>query len=143
MAEENWWPASPSGRRIPSAPAFSRNSLRAATKNPGGRAGHSGYGRKLIDGVFGGLRYSPSWLGSWSFVSEYDASDYKNFPFAEESHVSGRRRGFSNAIEYRLGWMSAAISNQRGVAGAAAYLSIRSSRRNGYRNSRNPSRTRK
>jgi len=93
--------------------------------------------------VFGGLRYSPSWLGSWSFVSEYDASDYKNFPFAEESHVSGRRRGFSNAIEYRLGWMSAAISNQRGVAGAAAYLSIPLEQKEWIPKSRNPSRTRK
>ncbi len=52
------------------------------------------------------------------------SSDYRNFPFAEQSHVSGRTRGFSNAIEYRLGWMSAAFSNQRGVAGAAAYISI-------------------
>jgi len=30
----------------------------------------------------------------------------------------------SNAIEYRLGWTTTSISNQRGVAGAAAYVSI-------------------
>src|SRR6185295_7246106 len=32
--------------------------------------------------------------------------------------------GFSNAVEYRIGWMTAAFSNQRGVAGASAYVSI-------------------
>ena len=51
-----------------------------------------------IDGAFGGLRYSPSWAGSWSFVSEYDALDYKNFPFAEETHVGGRRHGISRVV---------------------------------------------
>jgi len=124
MAEENWWPAVAIGAQDPFGTSIFPKQFAAATKTLGDAQVTLGYGRKLIDGVFGGLRYSPSWAGSWSFVSEYDASDYKNFPFAEESHVSGRRRGFSNAIEYRLGWMSAAISNQRGVTGAAAYISI-------------------
>src|SRR5258708_17323874 len=124
MAEETCGAAVGSGAQDPFGTSIFPKQFAAATKALGDAQVTLGYGRKLIDGVFGGLRYSPSWEGSWSFVSEYDASDYKNFPFAEESHVSGRRRGFSNAIEYRLGWMSAAISNQRGVAGAAAYLPI-------------------
>src|SRR6266853_2198982 len=124
IAEENWWPAVAVGAQDPFGTSLFPRQFRSATKTLGDAQITLGYGRQQIDGAFGGLRYSPAWLGSWSFVSEYDASDYKNFPFAEQSHVSGRTRGFSNGIEYRLGWMSAAFSNQRGVAGAAAYISI-------------------
>jgi len=124
LAEDNWWPAVAIGAQDPFGTSLFPKQFAAATKTLGDAQVTLGYGRQLIDGVFGGLRYSPSWLGSWSFVSEYDASDYKNFPFAEQSHVGGRTRGFSNAIEYRLGWMSAAFSNQRGAAGVAAYISI-------------------
>src|SRR5256885_6236304 len=124
VAEEGWWPAVAVGAQDPFGTSLFPRQFAAATKTLGDTQVTLGYGRQQIDGVFGGLRYSPSWLGNWSFVTEYDASDYKNFPFAEQSHVSGRQRGFSNAVEYRLGWMSAAFSNQRGVAGAAAYISI-------------------
>jgi len=124
IAEDGWWPAVAVGAQDPFGTSLFPRQFAAATKTLGDTQVTLGYGRQQIDGVFGGLRYSPSWLGSWSFVTEYDASDYKNFPFAEESHVSGRTRGFSNAIEYRLGWMTAAFSNQRGVAGASAYISI-------------------
>jgi len=124
IAEEGWRPAVAVGAQDPFGTSIFPKQFAVATKTLGDAQVTLGYGRQQIDGAFGGLRYSPSWLGSWSFVTEYDASDYKNFPFAEESHVSGRTRGFSNAIEYRLGWMTAAFSNQRGVAGAAAYVSI-------------------
>jgi len=124
LAEDGWWPSVAVGAQDPFGTTLFPRQFAAATKTLGDAQVTLGYGRQLIDGAFGGLRYSPAWLGSWSFVSEYDASDYKNFPFAEQSHVSGRTHGFSNAVEYRLGWMSAAFSNQRGVAGAAAYISI-------------------
>ena len=124
VAEDGWWPAVAIGVQDPFGTSLFPRQFAAATKTLGDAQVTLGYGRQQIDGVFGGLRYSPSWLGSWSFVTEYDASDYKSFPFAEQTHVSGRRRGFSNAVEYRLGWMSAAFSNQRGVAGVAAYISI-------------------
>src|SRR5437763_3272667 len=124
VAEDGWWPAVAIGAQDPFGTSLFPRQFAAATKTLGDAQVTLGYGRQQIDGVFGGLRYSPSWLGSWSFVTEYDASDYKSFPFAEQTHVSGRRRGFSNAVEYRLGWMSAAFSNQRGVAGVAAYISI-------------------
>jgi len=90
------------GAQDPSAPAFSRNSL-PPRQNPGGRAGHSGI-RAQADRRSVRRTALLAFVGGELVVcSEYDASDYKNFPFAEESHVSGRRRGFSNAIEYRLG----------------------------------------
>jgi membrane-associated phospholipid phosphatase len=74
--------------------------------------------------MFGGLRYAPSWLANWSFVAEYDASNYQQFAFADVTGVANRTRGISYGAEYRLGWMSAAVTNQRGVAGVATYLAI-------------------
>ena len=124
VAEDRWWPSVAVGAQDPFGTSLFPRRYAAATKTLGDAQVTLGYGRQLIDGAFGGVRYSPAWLGSWSLVTEYDASDYRNFPFAEQTHVSGRTRGFSAAIEYRLGWMTAAISNQRGVAGAGASLSI-------------------
>jgi membrane-associated phospholipid phosphatase len=95
-----------------------------ATKTVGEAQLTLGYGRQQIDGLFGGVRYSTSWLPNWSLVAEYDASDYKNFPFADQNGVSGRTKGISGAIEYQLGWMKLALSNQRGVPGIAGYVSI-------------------
>ena len=113
LAEDRWWPSVAVGAQDPFGTSLFPRQFAAATKT-----------RQQIDGAFGGLRYSPSWLGNWSFVTEYDASDYKNFPFAEQTHVAGRRHGVSNAIEYRIGWISTAVSNQRGVAGISTYVSI-------------------
>src|SRR5436309_12414797 len=124
IAEDGWWPSVALGAQDPFGTRLFERQFAAATKTLGDAQVTLGYGRQQIDGAFGGLRYSPAWAGNWSFVSEYDASDYKNFPFAEETHVGGRRHGISSAIEYRLGWTTTSISNQRGVAGAAAYISI-------------------
>src|SRR2546425_1957844 len=124
LAEDGSWPSVAVGIQDPFGTRLFERQYAAATKTFGDAQLTLGYGRKQIDGAFGGFRYTPSWLGSWSLVSEYDASDYKSFPFAEESHVSGRTRGISTAIEYRLGWMTAAVSSQRGGTGASTYLSI-------------------
>jgi len=124
ITEEGWWPSVAVGAQDPFGTSLFPRQFAAATKTLGDAQVTLGYGRQLIDGVFGGLRYSPSWLGSWSFVTEYDASDYKNFPFAEETQVAGRQHGMSYAMEYRLGWTTVAVSSQRGVTGAAAYVSI-------------------
>ena len=115
ISEEGWWPSVAVGAQDPFGTTLFPRQFAAATKTLGDAQVTLGYGRQLIDRAFGGLRYSPSWAGNWSLVSEYDASDYKKFPFAEETHVGGRRHGISNAIEYRLGWTTASISNQRGV----------------------------
>src|SRR5712692_3592066 len=124
ISEEGWWPSVAVGAQDPFGTSLFPRQFAVATKTLGDAQVTLGYGRQQIDGAFGGLRYSPSWAGNWSFVSEYDALDYKNFPFAEQTHVGGRRHGMSNAIEYRLGWTTTSISNQRGVAGVAAYVSI-------------------
>jgi len=124
MAEDSWWPSVAVGAQDPIGTRLFERQYAAATKTFGDAQLTLGYGRKQINGAYGGVRYSPSWLGSWSFVTEYDASDYRNFPFAEPTGVAERTRGMSYAVEYRLGWMTAAVSSQRGVTGASTYLSI-------------------
>jgi membrane-associated phospholipid phosphatase len=124
LAEDGWQPSVAIGAEDPFGTSLFPRQYAVATKTLGDAQLTLGYGRQQIDGAFGGVRYAPAWLGSWSLVTEYDASDYRNFPFAEQSHVSGRTRGFSSAIEYRLGWLSAAVSDQRGVAGISTYVSI-------------------
>ena len=124
ITEEGWWPSVAVGAQDPFGTSLFPRQFAAATKTVGDAQITLGYGRQQIDGAFGGLRYSPSWAGNWSLVSEYDASDYKNFPFAEQTHLAGRGHGISTAIEYRLGWTTAAVSSQHGVTGAAAYISI-------------------
>src|SRR6266571_1417267 len=124
IAEDGWWPSVALGAQDPFGTRLFERQFAAATKTLGDAQITLGYGHKQIKGTFGGVRYSPAWLGNWSFVTEYDASDYRSFPYAEGTHVDRRTRGMSNAIEYRLGWMSAALSNERGVTGISTYLSI-------------------
>ena len=82
ITEEGWWPNVAVGAQDTFGTQLFASQYAVATKTVGEAQLTLGYGRKLIDGVFGGIRYSPSWAGNWSFVAEYDASDYKNFPFA-------------------------------------------------------------
>ena len=96
ITEEGWWPAVAVGAQDPFGTSLFPRQFAVATKTLGDTQVTLGYGRQQIDGAFGGLRYSPSWAGNWSLVSEYDALDYKNFPFAEQTHVGGRRHGISN-----------------------------------------------
>ena len=124
IAEDGWWPSVAVGAQDLFGTRLFERQFAAATKTFGDAQVTLGYGHKQIKGAYWGARYSPSWLGNWSLVTEYDASDYKNFPFADATHVSGRTRGISNAIEYRLGWLNAAVSNERGVTGLSTYVSI-------------------
>jgi hypothetical protein len=124
IAEHGLWPSLAAGMQDTFGTGLFPRQYVVATKTAGDTQFTLGYGRQLIDGAFGGIRYSPSWAGNWSLVAEYDASDYKNFPFADQTPVGDRTRGVSGAIEYRLGWMSLALSDQRGVPGVAAYLSV-------------------
>src|SRR6266540_4965154 len=124
IAEGGGGPSVAVGAQGPIGTRLFERQYAAATKTFGDAQFTLGYGHKQIKGAYWGARYSPSWLRNWSLVTEYDASDYENFPFAEGTRVSGRTRGISNAIEYHLGWMSAAVSNERGVTGLNAYVSI-------------------
>ena len=124
LSEGAWRPAIALGVQDPIGTKLFERQFLVATKTLGETQATLGYGRLQIDGAFGGLRYAPSWAANWSFVAEYDASDYKKFPFAEETGVANRTKGISFGVEYRLGWMSAAVSDQRGVLGISTFVAI-------------------
>lgn len=84
-----------------------------------------GYGNRLINGPFGGVRYSPTQFKNWSLIAEYDASDFSKFPFAMDTKVSERTPGVSYALQYQWGWINTAISRQRGGEnGFSTYVTI-------------------
>jgi len=94
ISEEGWWPSVAIGAQDPFGTSLFPRQFAAATKTLGDAQVTLGYGRQQIDGAFGGLRYSPSWAGNWSLVSEYDASDYKNFPLPRKPTSPGAVTGF-------------------------------------------------
>jgi len=124
LSEDVWRPAVALGVQDPIGTKLFPRQYLVATKTLGETQLTLGYGKEQTDGLFGGLRYAPSRLANWSFVAEYDVSDYQQFPFANATGVANRTHGISYGAEYRLGWMSAAVTNQRGVIGVGAYLSI-------------------
>lgn len=83
-----------------------------------------GYGKNRIDGMFGGLRYKPSWNPNLGLVAEYDATDYKHDFGADQSGADQRTGGATYAVEYRFGWVGLQVSYQGGEVGANAYVSI-------------------
>jgi membrane-associated phospholipid phosphatase len=83
-----------------------------------------GYGRERIDGLFGGVRYSPAFLPSWSFVAEYDANDYTKDIGSDLSGAAGRKKGINLAAEYRWGWLGLQASYQHETLGLNAYVSV-------------------
>jgi membrane-associated phospholipid phosphatase len=124
LSESAWRPAIALGIQDPIGTSLFERQYLVATKTLGETQATLGYGRRQIDGAFGGLRYSPGWAQNWSVVAEYDASDYKNFAFADATGVANRTKGLAFGLEYRLGWMSAALTSQPGAIGIASYIAI-------------------
>lgn len=85
----------------------------------------AGYGWNRIDGWFGGVRYTPSWTKYFNFVAEYDAFDYKNDPYSEQSGAALKPGGLTLAAEVKWGWLGAQVSYQEDdFWGASGYVSI-------------------
>ena len=83
-----------------------------------------GYGKDRIDGAFGGLRWQPRALPSWSIAAEYDAFDYPNDRFAAQARIADRKKGGALALEYRQdGWGAKAYA-AHGEAGFNAWVSV-------------------
>ena len=83
-----------------------------------------GYGGQRIDGVFGGVRYTPSWYPSLGVVLEYDANRYADDYQSALSGANRRDGGVSYGLEYRFGWIRTQISKQDGEIGANLYVSV-------------------
>ncbi len=83
-----------------------------------------GYGVDRIAGWYGGLRYKPSWHKPLGFVFEYDAYDYKNDPFVNQSRADKKPGGVTFGLEYTYGWLGSQVFYQDGYYGASLYFSI-------------------
>ena len=83
-----------------------------------------GYGNDRIDGLFGGLRYTPSAFPSLSLVAEYDATDYAGDTGAAVTGVIDRDKGPVAGLEYRWKWLGAQVSYGHDEVGINAYVSV-------------------
>ena len=83
-----------------------------------------GYGHDRIDGVFGGLRYTPKPFPSLSFVAEYNAYDYSDDQAAGTTGIVNREKGPVAGLEYRWKWLTAQIGYGQDEVTANAYLSV-------------------
>jgi hypothetical protein len=101
----------------------------AASKRLGDFDLTAGYGTKRIDGVFGGVRYTPSWHRNLSLLAEYDANDYTRDYRATESGADQRSGGATYALEYRWGWIGTQLSYQRDDWTGNLYVSVPLERR--------------
>ncbi|WP_434632616.1 YjbH domain-containing protein [Chromobacterium sp. CV08] len=83
-----------------------------------------GYGSGRIQGVFGGVRYTPGFLPNWSLVAEYDANDYRKDPYEVSTFAAQRKKGPAVGIEYQWGWLGLQLAHQRSHASINARIDI-------------------
>ncbi|MGY8626529.1 YjbH domain-containing protein [Chromobacterium violaceum] len=83
-----------------------------------------GYGQQRINGVFGGMRYTPSFLPNWSLVAEYDANDYRSDPFFYRTFAAERNKGPAVGLEYQWGWLGLQVARQKTHSSINARIDI-------------------
>ena len=84
-----------------------------------------GFGNNRPDGVFGGVRWAPSFVPQgWAAVAEYDGNDYQKDFRASDTSAGKRRKGPAVGVEYRWGWLGAQVARHRDHFSANAYVSV-------------------
>lgn len=74
-----------------------------------------GYGRKRIDGLFGGARLGLNALPSWALVAEYDRNNYNKDPYYARTGEAPRKTGaWGGALEYRYGALAFQVGRMHG-----------------------------
>jgi len=96
----------------------------AASKRFGDVDATLGYGAKRIDGLYGGIRYSPKALPGWRFVAEYDANNYARDSGSVQSGAAAYKKGPAFAIEHDWGWLGTQLSTAHGHVGFNAFVSV-------------------
>ncbi len=96
----------------------------AASKRFGDVDATLGYGAKRIDGLYGGLRWSPQSLPGWRFVAEYDANNYKRDAYSTQSGADKLKKGPAFAIEHDWGWLGTQVSTSHGHLGFNVFVSV-------------------
>jgi len=124
LPEREWWPQVALGVHDIEGTGLFSAFYGVASKKLGDFDLTLGYGRKRIDGAFGGIRWQPERLGNWSVVAEYDAYDYPNDRFAAQSGAAEYRKSAALGLEYREKWWGAKAFAAHGEAGVNAWVSI-------------------
>lgn len=124
LKEDTFWPAVSIGTQDFLGTRLFAAEFLAATKNIDDFQLTLGYGTKRLEGVFGGVRYTPSWADNWSFIAEYDNTDYERDKFTRQLGSDQRRGGMTYGIEYRWGWLGAQVMHQDGETGSNFFVSI-------------------
>jgi len=83
-----------------------------------------GYGRKRIDGLFGGIAYHPDWAKAWTLLLDYDGIDYLNDYGALVSEADQRQHQSAFGVNYQWGWLGANLAYQARQVGINAHVSI-------------------
>ncbi|QDQ25712.1 phosphatase PAP2 family protein [Chitinimonas arctica] len=80
-----------------------------------------GYGKKRIDGAFGGVRYALPFAENVRLVAEYEANNYAN----AQGKAANRKKGVNVGVEYKWGWLNGQLSRLNdGTVGANLFVSV-------------------
>lgn len=101
-----------------------RSEYIAASKKFGAVDLTLGYGINRINGVFGGIRYTPEWGNGLGFVAEWDANDYPNDLHADQSGVKNRTSASNIGIEYKYKDLNFQLGQSYGSLTAQISLSV-------------------
>ena len=125
LPERGWWPALAVGMQdVGGGTGVFRAPYAAASKRFGELDLTLGYGGKRIDGAFGGVRWSPGAMPSWSLVAEYDAFDYKRDFRADLSGAAEYKKEPAFGVEYQKDWYGAKAFAAHGNLGFNVYVNV-------------------
>lgn len=83
-----------------------------------------GFGRGRINGIFGGVRYTPKSFQRWAFTAEYDANNYTRDRSADITGVDKWKKSPVVGVEYTRGPFTVALSRGHDETGINAYFTI-------------------
>ena len=124
LPERGWWPQVAVGMQDFQGTGLFSATYLAASKRLGEFDFTAGVGNKRIDGVFGGVRWSPASLPRWSLVAELDAYDYKQDHGSQLSGAASYKKSAAAGVEYRTDWWGAKAFAAHGEAGLNAWISV-------------------
>ena len=124
IEEHGYWPSLAIGAQDFIGTGLFPAQYVAASKKFGGLDLTLGYGTERIDGLFGGVRYTPKQFPSISLLAEYDANDYSQDQGANVTGIAGRGKGPVVGLEYRWKWLTGQLSYGQNTVGVNAYLSL-------------------
>ena len=130
LPERSWWPALAIGAQdMGGGTGLFRAPYGVVSKQVGEFDLSLGYGRRRLEGVFGGVHWTPQAAPNWSLLAEYDAYDYRHDYKADLSGAAAYKKAPAVGVEYRQDWYGVKAFASHGETGFNAYVSIPLERR--------------